>query len=450
MSEMPPPATAESVIVLGGGIAGISAAATLQAAGHKVIVIDQQTQLGGTHRSRQIGPYTFDAGSIFYEETARIFDLAPALRETCPKVLSIQRRIAPDGSILLYPIEPRDLLKQPILRLALSVLDLLASRIRLRQDGTLETLCTKRLGRCFFDDTGLRNYLTRFHHVAPEQIDEEFFFRRMAIIERFTRMKNLAQSAARAVLPRKRKASARQWPMRVRPRQGFGALFGPIAQHLSAMGVEFALGEHIVSLAREGAFFTVRTDRCTRLTSAIVSTIPLDRLHRALFSHPSGLISLDMTTLYVSAEWLHPDIGNVLFNFHADGAWKRATIYSRIYPDPAIPREFFSVETTLAPDAQHDPQGAFAAFCTHVESLKLARGLKLEGHELLQECYPLLSVGTGKTLDRVLERIGKTGIITAGRQGSFEYLPTSSGVIAQVARQISSLAAATPKPEMAA
>nr|WP_240511139.1 hypothetical protein [Novosphingobium panipatense] len=157
-----------------------------------------------------------------------------------------------------------------------------------------------------------------------------------------------------------------------------------------------------------------------------------------------------MTTLYVSAEWLHPDIGNVLFNFHADGAWKRATIYSRIYPDPAISREFFSVETTLPPGTQHDPQGAFAAFCAHVESLKLARGLKLEGHELLKECYPLLSVGTGKTLDSVLTRIGRTGVITAGRQGSFEYLPTSSGVIAQVAHQISGLAAAAPKPEMAA
>lgn len=450
MSEVPPPASAECVIVLGGGIAGISAAATLQAAGHKVIVIDQQAQIGGTHRSRQIGPYTFDAGSIFYEETASIFDLAPALRESCPEVLSIQRRIAPDGSILLYPIEPRDLLRQPVLRLVLAVLDLIVSRICLRQDGTLEKLCTKRLGRRFFDDTGLRHYLTRFHHVPPRQIDEEFFFRRMAIIERFTRTKNLARSALRAVLPRRPQASARQWPMRVRPQQGFDALFGPIARHLSAMGVEFALSESIVSLAREGAFFRVRTDHGTRLASAIVSTIPLDRLHRALFSRPSGLESLDMTTLYVSAEWLHPDIGNVLFNFHADGAWKRATIYSRIYPDPAIPREFFSVETTLPPDTQHDPQRAFAAFCIHVESLKLARGLKLEGHELLEDCYPLLSVGTRKTLDSVLARIGKTGVITAGRQGSFEYLPTSSGVIAQVARQISGLAAAAPKPEMAA
>nr|WP_314468776.1 FAD-dependent oxidoreductase [uncultured Novosphingobium sp.] len=450
MSERPLPAPAETVIVLGAGVAGLAAAAHLLDAGHDVLVLDQQNRAGGTHRSRQVGAYTFDVGSIFYEETARIFDLAPSLRELCPKVSSIQRRVAPDGSVLLYPIEPRDLLRQSAPRLAASALDLLASRLRVTPDGSLDTLCRKRLGSRFFADTGLEHYVTRFHHVCPSEIDEEFFFRRMAIIERFSRTSNLARSAARAIFSQKSHHSPQHWPMRVRPRQGFDALFDPIVRHLVSRGATFAFGERLLSLRKEGPIFKVQTDRSTRTAGVVVSTVPLDTLHRALFSQSSNLNSLDMTTLYVSADWLRPDTGNVLFNFHADGAWKRATIYSRLYPDPAIARPYFSVETTLAPGSAHDPQSTFEAFRSHAEQLGLARGLRLEGHDHVENCYPLYRIGARKTVDAVLERVAQAGVITVGRQGRFEYLPTSTGVIAQVSRHLGMAQAAARPSELAA
>lgn len=449
MSEPLKPGSSGLIAVLGAGIAGLAAAAQLSAAGHRVIVIDQSHRAGGTHRSRQIGPYTFDVGSVFYEETASIFDLAPSLREICPEVASVQRRIAPDGSILLYPIAPRDLLRQKPARLAFSALDLLFSRLTLKPDGSLETLCRKRLGTRFFTDTGLRHYITRFHHVQPHAIDEEFFFRRMAIIDRFTRLENLARSAMRVFVPEKGSA-ARHWPMRVRPRQGFDVLFSAIVQHLTAQGVTFALGERLEALEKDEAFFRIRTESCTRLATSVVSTIPLDALHRALFSEPSGLESLDMTTLHVSAEWLHPDSGNVLFNFHPDGAWKRATVYSRIYPNSANERASFSVETTLAPGSAHEPQPTFEAFRTHALQLGLARGLRLEGHDLVKSCYPLYTVGYRKKVNAVLDRIKRTGIVTAGRQGRFEYLPTSTGVIAQVSHHVGVTAMASAAPGIAA
>lgn len=442
MTESPQPNTALPIIVLGAGVAGLAAAAQLLQAGHKVIVLEQRDHAGGAHRSRQIGPFTFDVGSIFYEESALIFDLAPSLRDLCPEVLSIQRRIAPDGSILLYPIEPRDLLRQNARGLVLSLLDLLFSRMRLQRDGSLDTLCRKRLGGRFFAVTGLQHYVTRFHHVSPQRIDEEFFFRRMAIIERFTRTRNLARSALRALLSRKSEAAGRQWPMRVRPRQGFNVLFARIVEHFSARGVVFSFGESVLSLERESTFFKVRTNRATHLASAVVSTIPLDTVHQALFSKPSGLESLNMSTIFVSAGWLHPDTGNVLFNFHAEGDWKRATIYSRIYPDPTITRAYFSVETTLSPEMPHDPALAFANFRAHAEQLGLVRDLRLEGHEWVESCYPLYAMGSRERIDAVMDKISRAGIITTGRQGRFEYLPTSTGVIAQVSSDLAGTIAA--------
>lgn len=425
-----------SIIVLGAGIAGLAAADRLASMGYHVTIIEQRDAAGGTHRSRHIGPYTFDVGSIFYEEDAKIFDLAPGIRDLCPEVLSIQRRIAPDGSLLLYPIEPRDFLRQSCARLGSSALDLLVSRASLKRDGTLETLCRKRLGRRFFDDSGLRNYITRFHHASPSDIDEEFFFRRMAIIERFTRMRSLVRNAAQTLVSGKASQARKQWPMRVRPRSGFQPVFSAIVDRLSASGIEFAFGEKVASITREGTDFRVRTDRTMRRGAAVLSTIPIDALHRTLFREPSGLECLDMATLHISAEWLHPETGNVLFNFHGRGDWKRATIYSRIYGVAQSSREFLAVETTLRAGAAYEPETLFEAFRQHVEELGLAEGLHLEGHDFVENCYPLHSVGAQAKLDIALRRILDAGIIVAGRQGRFEYLPTSTGVIAQVHRHI--------------
>ncbi|MCJ2183908.1 FAD-dependent oxidoreductase [Novosphingobium sp. 1949] len=436
MLERPPEPAGNHVVILGGGIAGLSAAETLSKAGMRVTVIEARQSCGGTHRSRDIGPYTFDVGSIFYEDTARIFAMAPGLRELCPTVARRQRRIAPGGGLLHYPIEPRELLRGSRWQLARGLLDLLWSRASVSRDGTLAAICRQRLGDRFFASTGLRDYIARFNHVPPEQVSEGFFFRRMAFIERMTRMGALVRMGARTLFTRRSIKDRPRRDLHVRPREGFAPLFDRIVQRLEARGVEIRLGAELFSIAREGPVFRVRTSQGDLRCPALVSTIPLDTVHRALFGTPSGLVSLDMTTLFVSAAGLDPGVGNVLFNFDRSGLWKRATIYSRIYPDPAIEREYMAVECTIAPDATHDPQRVFDDFAAHLRQLGLARDLALEGHEHVRDCYPLYHPGTEAVLNEVIERITQAGIVPVGRQGRFEYLPTSSGVIRRVGEEL--------------
>jgi protoporphyrinogen oxidase len=430
------PASQGSVIVLGAGIAGLYAAERLSRAGFRVTVMDRGHQCGGVHQSRAIGNYTFDLGSIFYEEGAKIFELAPQMRERCPQVLRVQRRIAPCGTILHYPLNPRDMLRNAPWRLPMALLDLAASRAFLRRDGTLDAISRQRLGRTFFRSTGLQSYITRFHHLPPREIDEQFFFRRMGHIERSTRVGALARAALRSLSRRSPDSARPRRLLHVRPREGFDTLFAPVVRRLEFAGVEFRMGEEARRIDRKGSAFRVVSDRGTCLAEAVVSTIPLDTVHRAVLGSGSGLVSLDMTSLFVSAEWLDPRLGNVLFNFHAKGDWKRATIYSRIYPASGTEREFCTVEVTIAAGASHDPHASFADFSAHMTSLGLARGLALEGHECVEGSYPLYLRGSDKVLRDALTKIGATGIILAGRQGRFEYLPTSSGVIRQVEEQL--------------
>lgn len=452
------PQAGSLIIILGAGIAGLAAADTLVRAGYRVRVIERDGKAGGTHRSQSIGDYTFDVGSIFYEENARIFDLAPGLRELCPTVMRRQRRIAPNGSILHYPIEPREFLRQSPLKLAVSMLDLFWSRLTVRADGTLDAISRRRLGSAFFESTGLRSYISRFHHVPPSEIDEAFFFHRMAFIERFTRLGMLARTVTRTLLSSAPVNAATRRPLHVRPREGYEVLFDRIVSRLRAAGVEFVFNEELLALRQEGGLYHLTTTSGACIADTVVSTIPLDTLHQSMFGTASGLVSLDMTTLFVSAAKLDERAGNVLFNFHPDGWWKRATIYSRIYPEAAPEatpdvtprREYFAVETTIAPGREHDPLATFENFREHMTRLGLASDIVLEGQVKVESCYPLYTPGSGKHLARVLERIAATGIVLVGRQGRFEYLPTSSGVIKRVAQELDAAALLSPSTQMAA
>ncbi|SDG96820.1 protoporphyrinogen/coproporphyrinogen oxidase [Alloyangia pacifica] len=434
-AEIPPPTSAR-VLILGGGIAGLTAADTLARLGHDVTVIEESETCGGVHRSREIGPYTFDAGSIFYEDNARLFGLAPGLRELSPPVRRIQRRISPEATLLHYPFEPRDLMKWKKLLLLRGLADMGWSRMRGARDGTLETACRTRLGRSIFEGTGLRSYMERFNHVPPAEVDESFFFHRMKFVEQATRTDAILRSALRA-LRRKPFRKGPPVPLRVRPASGFQTLFEPIQANLEARAVKFVMSQKVTGISGTPGNFTVTTNGGIYLADTVISAIPLPTIYELLFGEDSGLLALDMLTLFVSGVDIPKEAGNVLFNFHAEGRWKRATLYSRIYPERETGgREYFSAEVTLPPGKAADPEEAFADLCRHMTELGLIRDAKLEGHELVRNAYPFYPPGTVGKLEKALARVSECGIISVGRQGRFEYLPTSSGVIRRVGEEL--------------
>lgn len=430
------PAQDTGVLVIGGGIGGLAAADALARAGHRVVLLEAGDRLGGMHHSVEIGPYSFDLGAIFYEETAALFDLAPGLRDLCPQVQRVQCRIDPEGALCHYPIELRDLRRWPRARLAGAVAAMLAARLLLRRDGTLERACVNRLGPVFYRGTGLRDYVARFNVSPPEAIDEEFFVDRMRFVHRQTDFAAMARAGWNGLRHGVFRVTPRD-PLRVRPRAGYGVLFERIRARLEAAGVRVVLQAPVTRIEREAPGRMVVTSPAGRFRAAtVVGAAPLDTLHRAVFGTESGFESLSLLTLFVSAGRFAPGAGNLLFNFHAEGRWKRATFYSRLYPDPAIAREYFSVEATLLPGEALTAEAVFAAFRAQCLRLGLAEDLRLEGAVTTPQAYPLYRPGQLARRAAVLERLVQAGVLPVGRQGRFEYLPTASGVVRRVQEEL--------------
>lgn len=431
----------DPVLVLGGGIAGLGVARGLSARGHSVIVINAEREIGGTHRSRVFGPYTFDLGSIFYEEEALIFQVFPGLRDLCPRVMRLERRLSPKGEVLNHPIDPRDVQAWSLPRRAAALADLAWSRMIRRSDGSLEGICLHKLGRRVFEGTGLRNYLLRFNHTEPALIDEEFFYRRMVFLDRLAQPGRMLPILWRGLISQGA-AMAEGQALRVRPSEGFEALFDPVRRMLVALGVRFELGAPIRRIRREGGSYLVTTDRAEFRGCCVVSAMPLDTCHRAVFGKESGLKSLDILTLFVSAQSIPASFGTVIYNFHAQGRWKRATVYSRLYPGLGAGREFMSVELTLPHGGAADPEEAFADLSNHLGGLNLGVGdLRLEGYEVIKSAYPYNLTGQADAATPVLKSLEDFGIVAVGRQGRFEYLPTASGVLKRVNHELALAAA---------
>lgn len=418
------------VAVLGAGVAGLTAAHDLAGRGHAVTVVDRDARCGGTHRSHDVGPYTFDVGSMFFEPNHPLLRMFPGLQDLCPAVVRRQARIAPDGRVRHYPFDPREVLEWPPRDRLRAMADLLRERAAGGEAQDAEAFCLARMGRTTYERSGLAAYIERFHHEPPSRIDAAFCERRMGFVLRRTRWPALAAAGWRAMLRRPvRRGPPR--PLLVRPREGFDAFYNVVRRDLEARGVRFALGAPITRLRSRSEVMTIETAGGLIEADRVVGAMPLDALHRAAVGRGTGLEGIDLLTLFVSAGQVPGTKANVIFNFHPKGRWKRITVYSRIY-GPASGREYFAVEITLREGQPPDPEAAFDDLRGHVTPLGLfSDDLRLEGFDVVKDAYPLYRKGCDALVREATAQLASLGIAPVGRQGRFEYLPTSMQVVAR-------------------
>ncbi|MEM8629756.1 MAG: NAD(P)-binding protein [Pseudomonadota bacterium] len=422
--------------MLGAGPAGIAAAHSLSLRGKSVTVIDREPRAGGTHRSFNIGQYTFDSGSVFFEQNHPLFEMFDGLRELCPSIRRKQGRIAPDASVQHYPFKPQEALRWRFDKQVLAAFELATRSTNQELPPDVEALCVSRLGRTIYETTGLSYYIRRFNREDPAEIDAIFFDRRMNFVLKRSRISALVKGQLQNTLGMSTQPTAKP-PLLVRPLEGFEALYGRAREKLEAKGVVFKFNSDVEGIVRGDGMYQIHTSDGIVEAEDVVGAMPLDHLHRSAFGEGTGLEGIDLITLFVSVSDVPGFDGNVLFNFHEKGRWKRATIYSRIYGRQAD-RDYFAVEITNRPENAPDAEAEFARFREDVRDLGLfAPDLRLEGFDIVRDAYPLYRKGCQHLIDQGIARLKDLGIHPVGRQGRFDYLPISATVISKTRAQLS-------------
>jgi len=426
--------SAYDAIILGAGISGLVSASTLLKKGcRKILVIDEYSHLGGNHLDWSSNGYTFDVGSLIFQDDSPLLEHFPGLLPHYVPVQPEWARLNPQGRITKYPVSIRDdILAGGPLVTARILASAIYSRLFQRRVLCAEEFARYWIGAYLLKRSGLKTYMRRFYGIDPSEIDIDLARKRMLWISENASVRGILRR-----LKKRRKGSGPTNRQLVRPREGFGALYDIVRKQLEKEGVSFQLGKKMRAIRKNGDGFEVHTDAETFTAGDIVATIPVKQTAALCgISQGSNLKSITLITLYFSFSGDRRFKQSIIYNFSDEGAWKRLTVYSDFY-GRVHGREYFAVEV-IADFLGGGAEEGERDFRQHVRDKSLFIGdLRLEGSQVLENAYPIYSRGSVLDAESAIAALRDFGITSHGRQGAFNYQPTArvSTIEAEMALQ---------------
>lgn len=412
-------------VVLGAGISGlVSASILVEQGADRVVIVDQYPHVGGNHIDLHHGDFTFDVGSLIFQDDSPLLAHFP---EILPRYVPIDptwARLNPQGMVTRYPFSIRDdLLRAGPAACTGILLSAAYGRLCERRLHNARDFARHWLGARLLHRSGLQNYMERFCGLPAERIDLKFAEKRMMWIAEYASIPNLVRRFLTSLTSPSATAPVNR--QLARPKEGFAHLYRPAVERLTAAGVTFRLGAAPERLRRVEQVFHLDVDGRTILADRVVSTIPIDHARDLCgMAVDRRLPTVTLLTLCFSFSGLRGFAESILYNFSHHGTWKRLTVYSDFY-GRVDGREYFAVEVILGErgssveQADHD-------FRRHLRANGLLDGeLRLEGSYTLLNAYPIYTEGAGDDAERAISELRAWGIESFGRQGAFQYQPTA-------------------------
>jgi protoporphyrinogen oxidase len=290
--EIPGAATAgeKTVLVLGGGLAGLAAAHALAASGREVLVLEAGETVGGLSRTEVFGDFRFDLGGHrFFTHDAEVAALVQGLLGD--ELIDVPRssKILLRGRYVDYPLRPANALVALGPATTARVLgDWLVEQVRLlvprRADVSLEDWVVRRFGRTLFT-IYFKEYSEKVWGLPCDRISVGWVARRIEGLS--------LGRALRDAFTREHRASVASLVDRFAyPRLGIGRIADRLAEELAPRGRVLRRARvtglrHEAGRVREVVAATPEGERSFS-AGAVVSTIPLPALPRLLDPAPSA------------------------------------------------------------------------------------------------------------------------------------------------------------------
>ncbi|MFC5141982.1 NAD(P)-binding protein [Actinomycetospora rhizophila] len=411
--------------MLGAGITGLVSASILLVQGaHRVLLIDEYPQVGGNHLDWSVGEYTFDVGSLIFQDDSPLLRHFP---EILPRYVPIEpswSKINPQGTVTRYPFSLReDFLAAGLWECLRLLGSALLARVAHRRMRNARDFARRWIGTRMLRRSGLENYMERFCGLPAERIDLSFAQKRMLWIAENAKPGRVIRSGLAALCREEPSPPTNQ--QLARPPEGFGELYAPAVAALEERGAQFMLGAKPRRVARTSTGFTVDVGDRVVSSTRLVSTIPVDSIRELCgLDTKKHLPTVTLITLFFSFAGRRGFDDSILYNFSHEGAWKRLTVYSDFY-GLRNDREYFAVEVISGTRVATAEQAEYD-FRRHVVNNGLFLGdLVAEGHHVLTNAYPVYSGGAGERAAKAIAQLREWGVESFGRQGAFEYQPTA-------------------------
>ncbi len=427
-------------VVLGGGIAGLTAGLRLVEAGAKTTIIEAAPYAGGLAYGFRSEGYTFDFFSHrLWTRDAEVLDRVQ--RWSTTELVSRHKvsRILLDGRLYNYPIDLRDLLAGRSGRMALRALGgYLGAKLRRspEENGNFRSHLVSRFGEPLFN-VFFGPYTEKLYGTHPAAISMDLA---LGAVPKAGIFRQLAYRLARRV---------DHWDEFLYPRGGFMNLPDGMAAAFEAAGGRLRLGHGLHGLRAAGRRITgVGADgpggRVELDADLVIATIPLPALLGALGSPPPAAVAAAvrqlrtraMVAVYLGIDqtrlsedhWIYVPDGEILFNRLSE---------TTNYSDGMAP----SGKTGICAEIACDRGDATwnlddrAVADRVVEDLVRIGLLPRAGQvervwvRRFGGAYPVYGVDYREQLSTVLAHLARfENLKVCGRQGSFWYGSTAQGI----------------------
>jgi protoporphyrinogen oxidase len=436
--------TQKRVIVLGAGLAGLSAAWVLGKSGYEVIIIEHADHEGGLAITKTLDGFEYDLGPhnihTTYGHVLAFFrrHLGSSLFEHSPKSKILKR-----GKVIDYPLRGiRVITSLPVWKLPPAICSFFLARLRMflgRQgpDNSFESWITNRFGGVLYKEY-FGPYAEKVWRIAPEQIDRYVAEKRVPIIS-LTELVRAALFNSDAGSKHPEFLDHNYYL-----RHGIGETVSFFKNELKGAGVRTELKAHLRRVYTQAdrinsiTYENMHGVTETLSTDYLLSTIPLNDLIALIDEAPANAREAGAQLDYCASVLVFLRVGrtNVLPSEMVYFSEPSVTI-SRVYDVGMYSRAMVPEGKTMLcleyPCSVGDPlwntEDAVLAQ-NSIEVLAANRFIlanEIEGYntERISHSYPRFRTGFLERVQCCVEFLqGFRNMVSYGRQGSFGYLNT--------------------------
>ncbi len=424
------------VAILGGGLAGISAAYHAEKNGHEAVIIEKEKELGGIARSIKWKGCIIDYGPHRFH--TKVDWVEKLFKELMGKDLLVRKRLSriytPEGFIP-YPPKPEAILKQgkkTILKIGFDyVTQKIKNKILGERKESLKDWGVNRFGETLYE-IYFGRYNRKIWGVDPSMISYDWGNQRVDGLN----MKNVIKKALGIG-----KAPRTFLTKFYYPKYGAGSFTKKFAKKVKGNKIA---GSKAVKVKKKGDKWEIVHEKGTLKADKVISTIRMDDLIGMLegVKVPKKVMKAAGELKYRSSIFVHLLVKK---NSVSKDSW----IY---YHDPTLVTARVTQQKNFSPYCV--PKGKTVLTC-EIFSNPGEEPWEMSDKELIKKCeeevratlignkvellvgkvikypktYPLFLVGTEKRVKTIKDYLESIGIISTGRMGSFYHTNMDHSII---------------------
>ena len=427
------------IIILGGGLSGLTCGLSLIKAGHEVTIIEKEEELGGLARSYRKDSFTFDYGPHFLF-SPKVVDVLSSLLERdfsaeLLKLKGFKGKMYFDHKYFNFPFEPKNLfsnIRQS--KLPPILLNFLITQLKGKTSSNSESVdiwIKDRVGKKLYDYTNLGHYIEKLYGLPPKQISRDWGIQKLKFLNSLS-----FRSLTKKILSEsKAKQKGIFYPptgidyLSICLGKAFEQRAGRI--HLKSEALEIILHKQRVEIAFQN------NDGTKVITGDfLISTMPVNKLIKILRPVPSDLVdsaknlqNRTLLALFLMINRKSVTKHGCIYFSEKRFPFKRMTEFRNLSPVTAPEgKTALCIEMTREQGEVIHPEGIkeeiFKKVISGLEKDKFLRESDVDDYVLktMPFAYPVYDLSYLGNLSKILSYLARFhNIVTLGRNGLFTY-----------------------------